>query len=164
MLTGKSKSMQVLNALFLVALFTTTFAVIAAIVMSVLYLFGIPQKRRWIFAAFALYCVVVGVDFYLNTRPAVVFERWLGFAPPAQVQYLKSSFWILGDSGRMWFSCTTTRETFDRIIKRGMQRQPDVGRSQHYHRKFSENFGTETEDVYFNASTGRLRYSWQGVD
>ncbi|WP_298868567.1 hypothetical protein [uncultured Gimesia sp.] len=156
--------MQALNALFLVALFTTTFAIIAAIVMSVLYLFGVRRKQRWIFATFVLYCSFLCVDFYLNTRPAVVFERWLGFAPPAQVQDLKSSFWILGDHGRMWLTCTTTQETFNRIIKRGMKRKPDVGRSQHYHRKFSEHFGTETEDAYFNATTGRLRFSWEGVD
>ncbi|MCH9656861.1 MAG: hypothetical protein K0U86_10325 [Planctomycetes bacterium] len=156
--------MQALNVLFLIVLFTITFAVIAAIVMSVLYLFGVRRKSRWIFASFVLYCSFVGVDFYLNTRPAVVFERWLGFAPPAHVQDLKSSLWILGDSGRVSLSCTTTEETFDRIIKRGMERMPDVGRSQHYHRRFSEHFGTESEDVYFNASTGRLRYSWAGTD
>ncbi len=156
--------MQLLNVLFLVALFTITFAVIAAIVMSALYLFHVHQKWRWVFASFVLYCLVVGVFFYHNTRPKIVFERWLGFPPSAQVQNLRSSVWILGDDGRMWLTCTTTRETFDRIIQRGMQRKPDVGRSQHYHRKFSKHFSRETEDVYFNISTGRLRYSWQGVD
>lgn len=156
--------MQLLNVLFLIAFYTITFAVIAAIVMTALYLFRVRQKRKWVCASFVLYCLFVVASFYHNARPKIVFERWLGFPPPAQVQNLRSSVSIFGDSGRMWLSCTTTRETFDRIIQRGMQRKPDVGRSQHYHRKFSKHFSRETEDVYFNISTGRLRYSWQGVD
>ncbi len=156
--------MAAFNALFLLILFVVTFLVIAAIVYGVLRLFGLQRKRRWIAATFVVYCCCIGVDGYLNTRPAVVFERQFGFPPSSDVINMKSSQWILGDSGRIRLSFYASQETFDRIISRGMERMPDVGKSQHFHREFSEYFGSEFEDVYFNASTGRFSYHWSGVD
>lgn len=156
--------MVAFNMLFLLTLFVITFLVIAAIVYGVLRLFGIHRKRRWIVKTFVIYCCCIGFYGYMNTRPAVVFERQFGFPPSSDVRNLKSSKWILGDGGTIRLSFRATQETFDRIVNRGMKRMPDIGNLQHWHREYSEFFGSEFEDAYFNPSTGRTSYYWSGVD
>ncbi|QDT44731.1 hypothetical protein Pan241w_48470 [Gimesia alba] len=156
--------MAALNLLFLIILFTLTFAVIAAVVAGGLWLFGVGRKRRWITVTFVLYCGFIAVDFYLSMRPAAVFERQFGFSPSPQVQNLTSTHWVLGDYGKITLSFYAPRETVDRILQRGMERQPDVGRAVHYHRTYSEYFGRETEDLYFDETTGCAGYTWIGVD
>ncbi|MFH1301031.1 MAG: hypothetical protein ABIK07_08215 [Planctomycetota bacterium] len=153
-----------LNFLFLLALFAITFAGIAATVAGGLWLFGIRRKRTWIAAAFVAYCGCMGVYGYVAMRPAAVFERQFGFPPPSHVRDLSSTHWILGDYGKVTLSFFAPRDTVDQIIKRGMERQTDVGRAVHYHRTYSQFFGRETEDLYFDASTGRVGYTWIGVD
>lgn len=156
--------MVLLNVIFLLALFFITFAVIAAIVWGCLCLVGIQKKRRWMIGSFALYCLCLMIIHYVMSRPAAVFERTFGFAPDSEVNELESSIWILGDAGEINIAFKGNRKTVDQILKSGMQRQPDVGRSEHYHRNFSENFAYEIEDLYFNPSTGRVRYYWSGVE
>ncbi|QDT79372.1 hypothetical protein Mal35_28300 [Gimesia maris] len=156
--------MVLLNVFFLLVLFFMTFAVIAAVVWGGLFLAGIRHKRRWLIGSFAVYCLCVAILFFRLSRPAAVFERTFGFAPTAEVIELESSIWILGDGGKITIAFTGKRETVDQILKSGMQRQTDVGRSEHYRRIFSEHFGWESEDLYFNPSTGRVRYYWCGSD
>ncbi len=155
--------MVVLNALFLLVLFMGTFAVIAAIVFGGLYLAGVRHKRRWLIGSFAMYCLCLVMFHFILSRPVAVFERTFGFAPAAEVMELESSVWILGDGGKITIAFIGDRETVDRILQRGLQRQADVGRSEHYQRLFSMSFGWESEDLYFNPETGRVRYYWSGI-
>lgn len=156
--------MVLLNVIFLLVLFFMTFTVIAAVVWGCLFLAGIRHKRQWLIGSFAVYCLCVAILFFRLSRPAAVFERTFGFTPDSGVKELESSFWILGDGGEMTIAFTGKRETVDQILKSGMQRQTDIGRSEHYRRIFSEHFGWESEDLYFNPSTGRVRYYWCGSD
>lgn len=156
--------MVVLNALFLLVLFMGTFAVIAAVVWGCLYLTDIRHKWRWLIGSFAVYCLCVVLLFLIQSRPAAVFESTFGFAPDPEVKELESSIWILGDGGKITIAFIGNRETVEQILKRGLQRQPDVGRSEHHRRIFSQHFGWESEDLYFNPSTGRVRYYWSGID
>jgi len=137
---------------------------IAAIATGLLYLFRINRKRRWIAATFVVYCSCLVVYWFALTRPAAVFERQFNFPPSSKVSDLDSSQFIIGDQGRIRISFYADQKTVDRIVKRGMIRQSDIGRSQHFHRKFSKYFAAEFEDLYFNASTGRVSYSWSGID
>ncbi|QDU10392.1 hypothetical protein V202x_37910 [Gimesia aquarii] len=156
--------MVFLNVLFLLVLFVITFAGIAALVTCVLTLFGKQRKARWIIATFVVYCCCLVAFFFVSSRPSAVFERQLGFPPPSIVHNLKSSQWILGDYGKVTLSFIANQKTLDQIVKHKIKRMPDIGKTQHFHRKFSKQFATETEDVYFNKSTGRISYTWIGVD
>lgn len=156
--------MVFLNVLFLLALFVISFAGIATIVTCILMLIGKQRKARWIIATFVLYSGCLVAFFFVSSRPSAVFERQLGFPPPSHIHNLKSSQWILGDYGKITLSFMANQKTLDQMVKNKIKRMPDIGKTQHFHRNFSERFATETEDIYFNVSTGRISYTWIGVD
>ncbi|QDU03187.1 hypothetical protein V6x_28990 [Gimesia chilikensis] len=152
------------NIIFLLILFTIGFAIIALILMGALYLLQIRHKWRWLLGAFVIYCSALGIWQYGLSRPAAVFERQFGFAPPADVRELQSSTWILGDAGHIRLSFNGSRETVQRILKRGLQRQEDMGFLERYHREFSEYFVHEREELIYNKDTGHVEFTWQGID
>lgn len=156
--------MAVLHAAFLSFLFLAGFAVIAIIVACGLCLLKVRRKWLWLTGAFVVYCACLGIQGYLLTRPAVVFERQFGFAPPGDVSDLKSSSWILGDQGKIRVSFKGSRETLKRILKRGLQREEDLGDLERYQRTFSDTFSRETEEILYSPGTEHVEYVWSGFD
>lgn len=51
-----------------------------------------------------------------------------------------------------------------RILKRGLQRQEDMGFLERYNREFSEYFVHEREELIYNKDTGHVEFTWQGID
>ncbi|QDT26767.1 hypothetical protein [Gimesia panareensis] len=153
-----------LNIIFLIILFTTGVIVLMLVVAGVLSLLRVRRKWPWLLGAFVIYCSAVGIWQYQLSRPAAVFERQFGFAPPADVRELRSSVWILGDQGHIRLSFKGNRETVQQILKRGLQRREDMGFLERYHRDFSEYFGYEREELIYDKETGHVEFTWEGVD
>lgn len=152
------------NIIFLLFLFTIGFAIIALVVTGTLYLLRVRRKWRWVLGAFVIYCSALGIWDYRLSRPAAVFERQFGFAPTADVRELQSNVWILGDGGHIRLSFKGNRETVQRILKRGLQRREDMEFLERYDREFSQYFGREWEELIYNQDTGRVDFTWQGID
>ncbi|QDV16370.1 hypothetical protein Pan153_09970 [Gimesia panareensis] len=153
-----------LNMIFLIILFLTGATVLTLVVAVVLYVLRVRRKWPWLLGAFVIYCSAVGIWQYQLSRPAAVFERQFGFAPPADVRELRSSVWILGDQGHIRLSFNGNRQTVQRILKRGLQRQDDLGFLERYHREFSEYFGHEREELIYDNETGHVEFTWEGID
>lgn len=152
------------NIIFLLLFFTIGFALLALVVTGALYLLRVRRKWRWLLGTFVIYCSALGIWDYQLSRPAAVFERQFGFAPPADIRELKSSVWILGDAGHIRLSFYGNRETVQRILKHGFQRREDMGFLERYDREFSRYFGHEREELIYNNDTGRVDFTWQGID
>lgn len=152
------------NIIFLLFVFTIGFALLALIVTGALFLLRVRRKWLWLLGAFVVYCSAVGIWQYQLSRPAAVFERQFGFAPPADVRELRSSVWILGDQGHIRLSFNGNRETVQQILKRGLQRREDMGFLERYNRDFSEYFGYEREELIYDNETGHVEFTWEGID
>jgi hypothetical protein len=152
------------NIIYMLFLFTIGFAIIALVVTGTLYLLRVRRKWRWVLGAFVIYCSALGIWDYRLSRPAAVFERQFGFAPTDDVRELQSNVWILGDGGHIRLSFKGNRETVQRILKRGLQRREDMGFLERYDREFSQYFGREWEELIYNQDTGRVDFTWQGID
>lgn len=152
------------NIIFLLILFTIGFSIIALVVTGALYLLRVRRKWLWLLGAFVIYCSALGIWQYRLSRPAALFERQFGFAPPVDICELKSSTWILGDAGHIRLSFNGSRETVQRILKRGLQRQEDMGFLERYNREFSEYFVHEREELLYNSETGHVEFTWEGID
>ena len=152
------------NIIFLLLFFTIGFALLALVVTGALYLLRVRRKWRWLLGTFVIYCSALGIWDYQLSRPAAVFERQFGFAPPADIRELKSSVWILGDAGHIRLSFYGNRETVQRILKHGLQRREDMGFLERYDREFSRYFGREWEELIYNKDTGRVDLTLQGID
>jgi len=160
--------MAVLNACFLFSLFLIGFSAILLVMIPILHLLRVQRKRRWIGGAFALYVVAVVACFFWNTRPAAIFEMHFGFPPPSDVRNLKSKHYILGDSGNTTLSFKAGRETVGRIVQHcfpdTLDQSPDLSGWRNFHREFSEYFGFESYDLWYNEETGRVHFVWTGID
>ncbi len=163
--------MHVLNALFLILLFL---AVDIALIMAVwiaLSIFTKLTKLRYQipFLALATICticcvLVVFIQYSIGIQPERIFKRQFGFEPPLTVRFIEARQYVLSDYGEVSMEFTTDKSTLNDIISRGMTRRSDIGQKHHYTRSFSDEFSTETEELYFNPRTTKVRYFWYGID
>lgn len=128
-----------------------------------LYLTG-RRKRLWIPVVTAVVCACLGVAGYVILCPAAMFERQFGYAPPAEITELNSHSSQLINKRDLRLSFKGNRETLQRFLERGMQRQANLGQSEQYMRMFDEHYRAEIELLVFNPKTGKFNYVWQRVD
>lgn len=161
--------MMTLNACFLIGLFLLGLGGLLLVVTPTLYLCGARRKPRWILGAALIYLLGVAFAVFWLTRPAALFEQNFGFPPTADVQDLRSEYFVLGDSGNTTLTFTASQGTAERIVqhrfgKRLADGPLDDAGWRHFHRGFSEQFVSEQDDLWYNAQSGRVRFHWQGVD
>jgi hypothetical protein len=125
----------------------------------------VHRQGLWVAAAFLTYSIVVVFILQRIATSEKHFERRLGFPIPNDVRHLSiraDLFAIDYDSLSMRFEAGEA--TVARIAARGMIKMPDIGRQRHFRREFSERFGSEQEDLFYDPATGKVFYEWTGTD
>lgn len=153
----------VLNEAGLVLIVLGTLAGALLMLAGGLYLTG-RRQRVWIPIVIAVLCASLGVAGYAILCPAAMFERQFGYAPPAEITELNSHSSQLLNKRDLRLSFRGNRETLQRFLKRGMQRQANLGRSEQYMRMFDEHYTAEVEILVFYPKTGKFNYVWKRVD
>src|SRR4051812_21703804 len=91
---------------------------------------GRSKRARYLMlaAVLPLYIAAIIVYYVYMSRDDVVFQRLVGFPPPAEVTELHTTFSALGDSGSGYMRFHCTRATADRIVasRKGMTRKDHI--------------------------------------
>jgi len=126
------------------------------------------QMRRqglWVTSSLLIYATVVAMIMQRMTTSEKHFEQRFGFPIPCDVRHLS----IRSDLFAVDNDCLSMRfeageETVARIAARVMIKMPEIGRQRHFRREFSETFGSEQEDLFYDPATGKVFYEWTGID
>jgi energy-coupling factor transporter transmembrane protein EcfT len=178
----------VVAAVCLAVSFGVTYLLFLGVWTAAVFALRLRHKWLWIpasFPVFVLLFVVALVALFLHsTSPGSVFADRFGFPPPDDVADMRSSTWLLGDSGYAYLAFTADPATVQRIIDRGMtpavERDPrsvTIGRERPSWWNPSPTdlvyaadltgrvfMTVETEVLHHDPVTGRVHYYWYGID
>lgn len=155
------------SGFILLAVFLAIVAVGWLVAIGVRLVLAQTHVRRqgwWVAISVLFYAVAVFAGGRWINRPSIQFERQFDFPPPPDILHLSAQSTFFGDSGHRSMRFKANQETVNRIVERGMNKISDVGHEQHFLREYSADFGSETEELFYNLDTGEVIYEWTGID
>lgn len=176
--------MAFFNALFLVALCAAAYVLFLARWVGVVYLLRVRRKSWYTLASAPAFLALLTCYGLYQTRPAAVFERSLGFAPPLGVTSLESSQWVLGDSGTVRLRFRSDPAIVRRVVAARGLRPVVPGEAGPTPRPVSaasqgrvdgptvaysgsivgRDFASEQEYLTYDPASGDTHYQFDGVD
>lgn len=183
--------MQCIACLFGLAFIAVVYGVFLILWAPAGHIFKVKNKTIWYLSSVPVFIVLVVLLYLYLNRPAAVYERVLGFPPTSDVTILNSDDFYFADTGKTYLRFTANESTINKIAKRGLYSggycnalndvpgwwKPNRSASILYTGSFSDNeivkedehlrqqnFASEIECLYYNATTKEAYYVFIGID